>query len=116
MPSLSELEESTDLMNTVYCSVDYGSSFAMKNIRHVQSDVLSYENTITPLTCLLRYHQNSTWKTVVIHFIISQKKSPLRDVPYFMQFVETFLKKEKISYDSIQRVSKLVRNKTSLLF
>lgn len=104
MPSLSDFEESVNWNKLVFCSMDYGSSFCMENTRHLQSDKLSFQNTITPLTCLVRYNQNSIWRTKVIHLIISRKKSPLRDVPFAMQYIQDILESEQISYDSIIRV------------
>ena len=102
---MTDLESSAEWDELILTEFDYGSSFTMEGSKNLQSDKLNYLGQITPLTVVCRF-KTKTWNTVVFHFIVERTKQPLRDVKFAMQYIESYLKEEKISYKRIIRVRK----------
>lgn len=105
-PNIERLNESSQWDDFVLTEFDYGSCFVFESTKSLQSEKLNYESQVTPLTAMVKY-KKKIWKTVVFHFMVAKKKCPLRDVPFCMQFIEKYLKDEKVSYTSILRVSSI---------
>ena len=103
-PNITQLNEAPEWNEFVLTEFDYGSSFIFESTKSLQSEKLNYESQVTPLTTMVRF-KKEVWKTVVFHFLVAKKKCPLRDVPYCMEFIEKYLKAQKVSYTSILRVS-----------